>query len=610
MTFRDLVESWRASAEPLTQLVDELEAIDVSTNPEALGRLAIQFSRSVLVNPSQTIGDVNKLLDRIVAVRTPEGRLAALDILNALACAGAQIWPGFESALGSDLGELVQVGPPLALRLHVAFAALIYQNIEISEQIAPCVPETIDEAFDNIAFPNDILALLGHLIVLVRHLKRQSNDKSIALRFFPAWHQVIQDLPELYASEQLDESMLLWLGRLIYEQIDDHPTSRVAALVANDLHRVPSAEASKARFIPSFPSEYETLGGGAYRVERHLQGRVHQTMWTGREIETNDVVFIACNAYNSHKHDVATLRRILDYRAPGIFELAHIGTFDILYDENLRERKREHLRRCFRVYQNDLDDDEVEYLLTEGERHWAIVERVPPGSWLPHVLGAADPWKAPAKAIHLGRTAGRILLGAIAAGIDVSRVRPEVMWADKRNGRLEVTGLSPRAIRLFDHRVGEQFVLLPYSRYYDAPEAPEVDQPGAMDVRPPRLAPELEARIRAFGALAREPGVRNPSLGESLNDLMRQLEYSRSQPLKPPPAPDDRAVAYSLAVMIAEWASGRYPFKGNDGREIWQAGHVSLDLPRPLATLLEATIRLDPNVRPRLAEFVEQLERL
>jgi hypothetical protein len=37
---------------------------------------------------------------------------------------------------------------------------------------------------------------------------------------------------------------------------------------------------------------------------------------------------------------------------------------------------------------------------------------------------------------------------------------------------------------------------------------------------------------------------------------------------------------------------------------------LSIDAPRPLARLLESTIRRNRNERPRLAEFVDELERL
>ena len=153
------------------------------------------------------------------------------------------------------------------------------------------------------------------------------------------------------------------------------------------------------------------------------------------------------------------------------------------------------------------------------------------------------------KAIELGRSAGQILLRATEAGINLARIRPELMWAERRDGHIAVTGLSPRATELFARKVGEMVTHPVFDRFYHAPEIHK--------------------------------------------------------------DPDDRAVAYALAVMVAEWATGRYPFESKYAPNgVETAAHEPIAVPRPLAKLLESTIRHDRNKRPRLAKFVRELERM
>jgi hypothetical protein len=311
----------------------------------------------------------------------------------------------------------------------------------------------------------------------------------------------------------------LWLARVIYQHFAKAPVERVAALAhdhlwaSRDLGPTMSDDAE-------FPLT-DTLGGGAYRVEGHLRGLGAQSLWLGREVATGASVLVACDLHNPEKQDVAALRRAVAGEVPGMFELAYVGSFDA----------------------NDSRRD------VDPTHRWATVERVTAGSWLPRVLGPADPWTAPTKAIDLGRSAGRILLRAAEAGVNLTRVRPELMWAERQDRQFAVTGLSTRATELFAHKVGEMVTHPIFDRFYHAPE------------------------------------------------------FRRD--------PDDRAIAYSLAVMVAEWATGRYPFASRHPSSGVETGmHEPIAAPRPLACLLEATIRCDRNERPRLATFVEDLARL
>jgi hypothetical protein len=63
--------------------------------------------------------------------------------------------------------------------------------------------------------------------------------------------------------------------------------------------------------------------------------------------------------------------------------------------------------------------------------------------------------------------------------------------------------------------------------------------------------------------------------------------------------------------MVAEWATGRYPFESKCAPNgVETAAYEPIAVPRPLAKLLESTIRRDRNKRPRLAKFVRELERM
>jgi hypothetical protein len=498
------LKSWARHTTPLVKLLDELAACDPVRDVAILSDLATRMARSVLVDPTQSVGDVNLLVDRLSTATAPAARLAVLDLVNALVCVGARIWPELEARTQRGLSELATVGPPLALRMRVGFAAIVCGEFDVAEGMSSEIPELF---FGDEEFPNDVLALLGFASVRV----------GAQGAFDPAWNRVANDLTELCASGQLDESAVLWLARVIYQRCEAQPVGRVAALAHDHLWASRQVKSVKD---PEFPLT-DTLGGSAYRVEQHLRGRGSQNLWLGRELATGADLLVACDVHNSERQDVAALRRAVNYQLPGIFELAYVGAFD----------------------PNDSRTN------VDPTDEWAMVEKVTAGSWLPRILGPADPWTAPTKAIELGRSAGRILLRAEAAGIMLARIRPELMWAERRDGHFAVTGLSPRALELYARKVTEMFTYPVFDRFYHAPE------------------------------IRRDP--------------------------------DDRAVAYSLAVMVAEWATGRYPFASRHAPNGVETGvHEPIAAPRPLARLLEATIRKDRNERPRLVEFVGELEQL
>jgi hypothetical protein len=197
---------------------------------------------------------------------------------------------------------------------------------------------------------------------------------------------------------------------------------------------------------------------------------------------------------------------------------------------------------------------------------WGVVERIPRGEWLPSLLGqhpeeaAADPIPrmlpthdgatALPNALSLGRSAGRILLDAFQDGVVLARVRPETILAERsRDGTLRATALSQRSEVMFSASYTDAAMWPAFDRHYYAPE------------------------------VAAEQSI------------------------------DDRALVFCLSIMIAEWATGCFPYRSKHHPNGPLAGqHVALEVPRPLAELLSSGMRLEPGLRPSLRELLAALQ--
>lgn len=74
---------------------------------------------------------------------------------------------------------------------------------------------------------------------------------------------------------------------------------------------------------------------------------------------------------------------------------------------------------------------------------------------------------------------------------------------------------------------------------------------------------------------------------------------------------DDRALVLTLAVMIAEWATGTYPYAMDDGawgyNNLALGEHLPLSIDGAFATLLSRGMRSDPRDRPSLSAFLTAL---
>ncbi len=199
---------------------------------------------------------------------------------------------------------------------------------------------------------------------------------------------------------------------------------------------------------------------------------------------------------------------------------------------------------------------------------WGVIEQPPRDTeWLPAVLGQhpeysatdAVPQPLPSfdaatalpNALRLGRTAGWILAENAGSGVLLTRVRPETMWVARgTDGALEVRALSQRSELMFAASYVTAFVWPVFDRYYYAPEV----------------------------------GKKRPTV-------------------------DDRALVFSLSIMVAEWATGLYPFaKKHYSMGPMEDNQVPLALPERLARLLGAGMRIDPEQRPKLKPFLAELD--
>jgi hypothetical protein len=483
------LRAWEQSAVPMSTLIDA-----------PLGVLGRELSRSALVFPDQATTALAPLVERLVNTWpvTPEDRAMVADAVNALECVGVVV-PDARMRLGAWIVGLTAVEPPFPGRLSAGFAALAIEQDIRAAYVAP-IPYDVEAGE---VFPGNVHALLGYAIWAVRN--KGSLD---TLR--PALDRAAEDLDVLYTSHQIDEATLLWIARFAFHTLDGAPLGTVAARAREWLYAAPGRlEQDRAR--PVEAPIGATASNGAFVIEHQLAGGGYDRLYRARDA-TGAPLLVAYGFFR-RKHNVAALRAAVDYDAPGLLSLAHVGHLD--------------------------GDTGV----------WTIIERAT-GTWLPTLVGAADPWTAPRKAVELGVSAGRILLGARHLGSRLINVRPEVMWGEIHDGRYTVTGLSPRPFELFARSYGDAVMRPMFMHHY----------------RDPRAA---------------EQG------------------YTF----------DDRSLTFSLATMVAEWTIGTYPLLQTWGRET--TDHMSLyEVPRPLRALLEPALSSALTDRPDLATFVAQLERV
>jgi hypothetical protein len=181
----------------------------------------------------------------------------------------------------------------------------------------------------------------------------------------------------------------------------------------------------------------------------------------------------------------------------------------------------------------------------------AFVEKLPSGDPLRKLIPDMRPW-----AVHVGLQVGELLATAWETRDPyLVGLRPEYVWIRIVEGRPVVTGLGGRSGVFFGSAArGRDLPSMPlFTHKYYAPE------------------------------------------------VFRGEDH------------DDRALVLTLAVMVAEWALGEYPY-AMDSR--WGFGNLSAGKHRPLsvgtelAEVLSHGLRPKPSERPHLATFLEGMRRV
>jgi len=187
---------------------------------------------------------------------------------------------------------------------------------------------------------------------------------------------------------------------------------------------------------------------------------------------------------------------------------------------------------------------------------WCVlVERLPSGETARRAIRDAIGAHA---AVKLGLAVGAIVERALRAAVPMAALRPEYIWIERDpRGEWTPTGITGRNGAFFaSHKFSHYPSNTPFLRPYGAPEADH--------------------------------------------------------------APTDRSPVFTLATLIAEWTTGRYPFLG-----AWDRGSHLIQLrvdqpdepdlrgvPPQLAELLACGLRRDPATRPGLVEWLHELSGL
>jgi hypothetical protein len=187
----------------------------------------------------------------------------------------------------------------------------------------------------------------------------------------------------------------------------------------------------------------------------------------------------------------------------------------------------------------------------EREGHWGMVEKLPEGEPLSRLgLGSLGPRRA----VELGAAVGRILARGVHAGVVLVGLRPEYVWARRSAAAgASVTGVGGRSHEFFAA-----------ARPFSLPTAPLFERLYA--------APEV---------------MRGDPAGE-------------------------RALVFTLAIMVAEWATDRYPFPDSWARgsalSLATGKHAPLGVSKEVDDLLSTALRAEAGERPALDAFIAQLD--
>jgi serine/threonine protein kinase len=190
----------------------------------------------------------------------------------------------------------------------------------------------------------------------------------------------------------------------------------------------------------------------------------------------------------------------------------------------------------------------LRYIGPVGTEHDAMVEEEPEG----HPADRLPLPLTPALALDIALGIGTVLAAAHATGVWLRHLRPELIYVTEREKRFGVSGIAPR---------GEEFLKTAAPPCYGVP-------PMYSSIY---LAPEL-IRLKEAGA-----------------------------------ATD----VFALGAVLAHWLSGAPPFQGEDPGTQMLAIHAGKRRPwtgpARLSEIIDHALADDPQARPRLPDFLDEL---
>lgn len=434
MSASDLLTTWTAWFDGLGSERFEILRVPLT---RALGErryaelpsLSEQVCRAMLVDHEGAraeLGPVFVIVEEIVhALRPTQARsevpasaiVAIVDLVNAFASVGAPLPSIVDVIARALLADLAPGQLSDDERVRAGLAALAFGDLELTRRF------DTEESGTLHAF---LVAMSG------------KRDRVMYPQGFTVLPIIFRAL-----TQDLDAATALWLGRLAFREVMAQPAGEVVrearAFVERAIERDEETRQAKARAraheeAAAFAFPHGALvAAGTFRITDKLRGIGFQQLWRAVRVSDGRQALVAFDDKLA-RIPADSLRPALVARTAVNVELAYAG---------------------------EVDDP------PEGHSHWLCVELPTEGTWLPDLLGEGV---GPPQAIELARSAGRLLMQALAAGTVFSRVRPEYMWGVRDGERLTVTAVSDRPHELFRRKSYDLVTLPPFEREYAAPE--------------------------------------------------------------------------------------------------------------------------------------------
>lgn len=434
MSARELLETWTTWFEGLGSARFEVVRVPLV---RALGErryaelpsLGEQVSRAMLVDPegaSSELRPVFVMIEEVVhALQPVQARaevpvpaiVAIVDLVNAFASVGTPLPSTVDVIARSLLADLAPEQLSDDERARAGLAALAFGDLELTRRFDTDESDTL------------------HAFLVAMSGKRDRVMYPQGFTVFPIISRAL--------SQGIDAATALWLGRLVFREVMEQPPGDVVretrAYVDREIDSDEETRQAKARLRAEeeaaafeFPHG-ASVAAGAFRITDKLRGIGSQQLWRAVRVLDGRQGLVAFDTKLA-RIPADSIRAALAARRAVNVELAYAGEVDDPPDLH-----------C----------------------HWLCIEIPTAGTWLPDLIGAGV---SPQQAIELARSAGQLLMQALAAGTVFSRVRPEYMWGVKDGERFTVTAVTDRPHVLFQRRTYDMVTLPPFEREYAAPE--------------------------------------------------------------------------------------------------------------------------------------------